>query len=112
MKGIRVYEEEYLQRSDWINKLSYLEEQAGSKVSVVVVRANDLKLAAILKYRRKYSNSHTQHVTVHPNYCYRSLVSSHGDPFPPMTEACYSEQLRAGEKKPRPQITRLPVTNA
>ena len=49
---------------------------------------------------------------VHPDYCYKSWSSATNSNFPPIPDACHFEQHPAGEKKPRPQLARLPGTNA
>jgi hypothetical protein len=112
MRGICVHEQEHSLRPDWVDKLSHLEEQAGSKVSVVVIRANDLKLAANNQVSKKVFRQPRSVRDIATRLLLQVLVVCHEAPFPPIPDACHSEQHSAGEKKYRPQLTRPPVTNA
>jgi hypothetical protein len=106
-EGICAHEEENLPRLEWIdNELCYGGLRSSSEISLPVIRRNEKSLLLILKYRRKYPNSHTRYVTGAPELLVTAsqfLVLIHEDLFPPVTAAYHSEQTHMEEKKCQPR---------
>ena len=84
MRGICVHQKEEISRPDWIyDELCYVKEQAGSRVSVIVIRASHTADTQVSKRVFPRAALHTRQM--HPNYCYAFLVIGHEDSLPPLS---------------------------